>query len=591
MNLNGTRRIRANRRGGSSDPTRTTTLQNQFIRATNKRLNLIQKVLIESIKTNNAFGLKTNVEPGDQLVLSPYQFANLSDSQKLDTYDAYIAAVIGALFMTDTATGQPYTDKWSTEAFVRGQERANAEWIKAGGVGAPVQAGAPLSLRTPLTDQINMANKRAKTAMDGDAVKLQNRLSYAFGAALTGNMTTAQAATGIREAVAVAKRQTKVTAKTEVVRSFNMGNVAQLETLGVEEVQVVAEWVTAGDRRVCPACRDMEGKVFPIDVIRELIPLHPGCRCVAVPELNPRAKTTTKIPESAEKLLPNSAKPCGCGHHEEPEPVVGETGMRGPRGFDGMKGNTGDRGPRGFDGMRGSDGKDGEKGEIGDKGDKGDKGETGERGPRGYDGGIGPRGERGERGEVGPIGNAGKDGRRGKVGPRGMRGKKGEPGIRGTRGPVPDHELRTNADGTQEIRFQKPKGGYGEWLSMTANKVVSMPSGVEAYEYNGGQLRFKTGGKWQPWIVVGGGGGGGGRVGGSVSVAKDGHVIIDTASELDFIGGKIEEDGNKATIVYGNFFKIEEDQSLTIPKNVQSIIVGDRTVEGELIVTGEIAEI
>jgi len=126
---------------------------------------------------------------------------------------------------------------------------------------------------------------------------------------------------------------------------------------------------------------------------------------------------------------------------------------------------------------------------------------------------------------------------------------------------------------------------------MTANKVVSMPSGVEAYEYNGGQLRFKTGGKWQPWIVVGGGGGGGGRVGGSVSVAKDGHVIIDTASELDFIGGKIEEDGNKATIVYGNFFKIEEDQSLTIPKNVQSIILGDRTVEGELIVTGEIAEI
>jgi len=346
MNLNGTRRIRANRRGGSSDPTRTTTLQNQFIRATNKRLNLIQKVLIESIKTNNAFGLKTNVEPGDQLVLSPYQFANLSDSQKLDTYDAYIGAVIGALFMTDTATGQPYTDKWSTEAFVRGQKRANAEWIKAGGVGAPVQAGGPLSLRTPLTDQINMANKRAKTAMDGDAVKLQNRLSYAFGAALTGNMTTAQAATGIREAVAVAKRQTKVTAKTEVVRSFNMGNVAQLETLGVEEVQVVAEWVTAGDRRVCPACRDMEGKVFPIDVIRELIPLHPGCRCVAVPDLNPRAKTTTKIPESAEKLLPNSAKPCGCGHHEEPEPVVGETGMRGPRGFDGMKGNTGDRGTR-----------------------------------------------------------------------------------------------------------------------------------------------------------------------------------------------------------------------------------------------------
>jgi len=45
---------------------------------------------------------------------------------------------------------------------------------------------------------------------------------------------------------------------------------------------VRAEWKTAG-YNVCPDCSAMEGRIFSLDEIESMIPLHPNCRCVALP--------------------------------------------------------------------------------------------------------------------------------------------------------------------------------------------------------------------------------------------------------------------------------------------------------------------
>lgn len=55
------------------------------------------------------------------------------------------------------------------------------------------------------------------------------------------------------------------------------------EEAGVQGVQTEAEWLTAGDSRVCPDCRRMEGRVFEISKARGMIPLHPQCRCSFIP--------------------------------------------------------------------------------------------------------------------------------------------------------------------------------------------------------------------------------------------------------------------------------------------------------------------
>ena len=43
------------------------------------------------------------------------------------------------------------------------------------------------------------------------------------------------------------------------------------------------DWTTAGDHRVCDRCKAMKGKVFSVEEIEDMIPLHPECRCIALP--------------------------------------------------------------------------------------------------------------------------------------------------------------------------------------------------------------------------------------------------------------------------------------------------------------------
>ena len=52
--------------------------------------------------------------------------------------------------------------------------------------------------------------------------------------------------------------------------------------MGVTEVGVAAEWLTAEDDRVCDSCDELNGVVLTVDEAHGLLPRHPGCRCAWV---------------------------------------------------------------------------------------------------------------------------------------------------------------------------------------------------------------------------------------------------------------------------------------------------------------------
>ena len=74
-----------------------------------------------------------------------------------------------------------------------------------------------------------------------------------------------------------------VIARTEVIAAHAEGQLDSYERLGIQEVQVQAEWMTAGDNRVCPECETLEGATLTVTEARGLIPRHPQCRCAWVP--------------------------------------------------------------------------------------------------------------------------------------------------------------------------------------------------------------------------------------------------------------------------------------------------------------------
>jgi len=71
-----------------------------------------------------------------------------------------------------------------------------------------------------------------------------------------------------------AQYRMEMIARTETLRAHNQGRMKFYNTVGVTKV----EWMAVGDERECPVCRELDGKIFPIDKVPN-IPAHPHCRC------------------------------------------------------------------------------------------------------------------------------------------------------------------------------------------------------------------------------------------------------------------------------------------------------------------------
>jgi SPP1 gp7 family putative phage head morphogenesis protein len=80
-----------------------------------------------------------------------------------------------------------------------------------------------------------------------------------------------------------ALRRAELLARTEIIRAHHLATIQEYRNWGLEGIVVKGEWQTAGDDRVCDKCASLQGKIFTLDEIEGMIPLHPLCRCIALP--------------------------------------------------------------------------------------------------------------------------------------------------------------------------------------------------------------------------------------------------------------------------------------------------------------------
>jgi len=99
------------------------------------------------------------------------------------------------------------------------------------------------------------------------------------------------------------KTRAEVLARTEVVRSYSESTVSRYERAGIDKVQH-GEWKDSNDSRVCPICKQLDGREIPMSEVRTatftfepsedepdslageypvMPPAHPSGRCVLLP--------------------------------------------------------------------------------------------------------------------------------------------------------------------------------------------------------------------------------------------------------------------------------------------------------------------
>ena len=81
------------------------------------------------------------------------------------------------------------------------------------------------------------------------------------------------------------KRRAEIIARTEIIRAYHKAAMREYISWRADGVYVKAEFITAGDDRVCSICESIEGggKIYTLEEAENLIPVHPQCRCIVLP--------------------------------------------------------------------------------------------------------------------------------------------------------------------------------------------------------------------------------------------------------------------------------------------------------------------
>jgi SPP1 gp7 family putative phage head morphogenesis protein len=276
-----------------TDPTRTTTLQKQFMADMRRRFKWLSKNIQELVVDDDAFGLGelSIVSLNQQVPFQAWRFN--TDAQKVQSYRKWLTQQVNAGILNPVGgiSGKPWTAPYIESAYKKGAIRAYTDLRVEDLVNQPTvfEGGRAEFIRTAfnqpiLASKVELLYERSFTELKGVSAAMDQQMSRILADGLVQGNGPAAIARSLRDNVTkLTKTRALVIARTEIVRAHAEGQLDAFVLLGVKEVGILAEWATAGDERVCPECGALEGIVMTIEEARNAIPRHPNCRCAWIP--------------------------------------------------------------------------------------------------------------------------------------------------------------------------------------------------------------------------------------------------------------------------------------------------------------------
>ena len=293
------------------DPTHTTALRKVFTRDMKKRFTELMLVLKQSIVDNDCFGLqKEDIEIHQMVPAGTKAFKYLRDPEKVEAFMKWIQEQVNKglldirLFQqVGTSVDASWTSMYVLDSYKRGVIRAREELIAAGYDVPSLEAtgGIFASMALPMhLDRVGVLYTRVFSDLKGITAAMDAQISRILAQGIIDGDGPALLARklvsvingdgidrlGITDALGrFIPAQTRATllARTEIIRAHHLATIQEYRNWGLEGIIVKGEWHTAGDDRVCDKCAALKGKIFTLDEIEPMIPLHPQCRCIALP--------------------------------------------------------------------------------------------------------------------------------------------------------------------------------------------------------------------------------------------------------------------------------------------------------------------
>jgi len=286
------------------DPTRTVSLRNSFSRDLNKRFRGLGVTIQTALINQNVLGIynRFTVPPRNA-----FNFPRSSD--KINEFMTWINRQINAGILEIGETQQlgsaiesAWTNVYIRDSYRRGVLRARAEMRKAG-FNVPPLAGNEAEIIAALNnpfhiDRVGLLFTRTYTELKGITDNMASMISRVLAQGMIDGDSPRTIALKMRKLIEgigdlsltdtlgrfiPASRRAEILARTEIIRAHHQAMVQEYKNWGIAGVKVKAEFLTAGDDRVCPDCQALEGEIFTLERAFGLIPVHPSCRCITLP--------------------------------------------------------------------------------------------------------------------------------------------------------------------------------------------------------------------------------------------------------------------------------------------------------------------
>lgn len=276
------------------DPTRTATLRRQFENELKRRFFKLATKIYALVVDRDVFGLVPATHNPFIGNAGEWQFR--TSSEQVKAFQQWLATQIQVDVLDGQATqsDDQYWAKYIQEGFKKGAGRSFDDFRKGKALGK--QQGPEFykgsryeflhsAFANPETiDKVKLLAGRTFDDLKNVTTDMSTRISRALTSGLVqGKNPKAIARDMVNEVDGIPLNRARMIARTEIIRAHAEGQLDALEKLGVEQVGVQVEWLTAEDDLVCPECEELGGTTYEIDDAHDLIPAHPNCRCCFTP--------------------------------------------------------------------------------------------------------------------------------------------------------------------------------------------------------------------------------------------------------------------------------------------------------------------
>ena len=291
-------------------------IEQRFIAEITRRMRAVKSAIRQKVVEEDCFGLLPPT-----LHIHARDFAFTTSSDKVDGFMNWLQDMndkkVLDLYVTSDrrrnvgrkAWERVYIQSAYKKGMVLGEKELKKKGLSPSQYGTQTAFPVDYLFASPIhADRVGLIYTRTFSELKGVTNAMDQGISRVLAQGLAeGKNPNAIARTMTDQVDRIGLYRARLIARTEVMRAHHVATINTYRQAGVEGVEVQAEWSSAGDDDVCDECKELEGKIFTLEEIEPLIPLHPQCRCVSLPVLNSVDMKRDEEPDREEEVQQEEA--------------------------------------------------------------------------------------------------------------------------------------------------------------------------------------------------------------------------------------------------------------------------------------------